>query len=82
MARSFEYRVCNVQQGHVTFVNGVWQGSAPLAEVAGLTDPFKFCVEVWDYLRLAGEDGWELVAAATHEQKDAVYDVLYLKREN
>jgi hypothetical protein len=82
MAHSYEYQVCNVQQGHVTFVNGVWQGSAPLSEVAGETDPFKYCVQVWDFLRLAGADGWELVAAVTHERADASYDVLYMKREN
>jgi hypothetical protein len=82
MTRRFEYQVCNVQQGHVTFVNGIWQGSAPLSEAAGQTDPFKFCVQVWDYLRLAGADGWELVSAVTHERADASYDVLYLKREN
>jgi hypothetical protein len=81
VARRFEYQVCNVQQGHVTFSNGIWQGSAPLSEAAGLDDPFKFCQQVWDYLRLVGDDGWELVAAVTHEQKDANYDVLYLKRE-
>lgn len=82
MARTFEYRVCNVQQGHVTFVDGVWQGSAPLSEVAGLDDPFKFCLEVWDYLRRAGADGWELVATIGHQTKDASYDILYLKRES
>jgi hypothetical protein len=82
MPRTFEYRVCNVQQGHVTFVDGVWQGSAPLAEVAGLADPFKFCLEVWDYLRLAGADGWELVTTVAHQTNDASYDILYLKRES
>jgi hypothetical protein len=79
--RVFEYQMCNVQQGRVTFVNGVWQGSAPLSEAAGGDDPFKFCVQVWDYLRLGGADGWELVASATHDRADAVYEVLYLKRE-
>ena len=78
--RVFEYLVCNVQQGRVTFVNGVWKGSVPLSEAAGLTDPFQHCVQVWDYLRSAGEDGWELVAAVTHERADSSYDVLYLKR--
>ncbi|MFL6228695.1 MAG: hypothetical protein ACJ741_07940, partial [Pyrinomonadaceae bacterium] len=76
MARRFEYRVCNVQQGHVTFVDGVWQGSVPLAQVAGETDPFKYCLDVWDYLRLAGEDGWEMITAVAHQTNDASYDVL------
>lgn len=81
MSRTFEYRVCNAQQGHVTFVDGVWQGSVPLSEAAGQTDPFKYCLETWDYLRLAGADGWELVAVVTHQTKDGNYDLLYLKRE-
>ena len=82
MFRRFEYQVCNVQQGHVTFVNGDWQGSLPLSEAAGQTDPFKFCPQVWDYLQRVGQDGWELIAAVTHERTDASYDVLYLKRES
>jgi hypothetical protein len=80
--RVFEYQVCNVQQGRVTFINGVWHGSTPLAEASGQSDPFQFCEQVWDYLRHAGEDGWELVSAVTHERTDASYDVLYLKRES
>jgi hypothetical protein len=47
----------------------------------GSTIPSSFASRSLDYLRLAGDDGWELVAAVTHEQKDANYDVLYLKRE-
>ena len=81
MARTFEYRVCNAQAGHVTFVDGVWQGSVPLEQATGLADPFRHCLEVKDYLRLAGAEGWELVAVVTHQTKDASYDVLYLKRE-
>lgn len=81
MARRFEYQVCNVQQGCVTFLNGVWQGSIPLSEAAGMADPYKFCQQVYDFLRLAGDDGWELVATTTHQTKDASYDLLYLKRE-
>ena len=80
--RVFEYLVCNVQQGRVTFVNGVWHGSVPLAEASAQTDPFECCQQVWDYLRRAGEEGWELVSAVAHERADASYDVIYLKRES
>src|SRR5947209_7232903 len=64
MARMFDYRVCQVQQSHVTFVNGEWQGRVPLSEAAGASDPFASCPKVWDYLQRVGPDGWEIVAAA------------------
>jgi hypothetical protein len=40
------------------------------------------CPNVWEYLQVAGRDGWELVATITHpaERPDAVQDMLYLKR--
>jgi hypothetical protein len=81
MARMFDYRVCQVQQSHVTFVNGDWQGRVSIAEASGQTDPFASCPNVWDYLQRVGPDGWELISAVTHERPDASYDVLYLKRE-
>ena len=63
MAKMFDYRVCQVQQSHVTFVNGEWQGHVPLSDAAGATDPFASCPKVWDYLQRVGPDGWELVSA-------------------
>jgi hypothetical protein len=81
MTRMYDYRVCNTQSGHVTFVNGEWQGHVPLSEAAGATDPFASCPQVWDYLQRVGPDGWEVVAVVVHTTNDASYDVIYLKRE-
>lgn len=78
--QSFEYQVCSVQYGRVTFVNGAWQGTAPIGEDTSAS--LESCPLVWDYLRTAGRDCWELVATTTHPQPqpDAVQDTLYLKR--
>ncbi|HEX8178538.1 MAG TPA: hypothetical protein VF525_03240 [Pyrinomonadaceae bacterium] len=81
MAKMYDYRVCQVQQQCVTFTNGEWQGHVPLSEAAGASDPFASCLKVWDYLQRVGPDGWELVAATTHQRPDASYDMLYLRRE-
>jgi len=80
MSQAYVYQVCNVQYGRVTFVNGVWIGSAPMGEDAGAS--LEACPNVWDYLLDAGRDGWELVSVVTHPQelKEAALDVLYLKR--
>lgn len=60
MRQHCEYRVCQVQQSRVTYVNGTWQGKLPpggdKVEAA-----LASCMQTWDYLHGAGEDGWELV---------------------
>lgn len=78
--QGFEYQVCSVQYGRLTFVNGEWQGSAPISEDTNAS--LDSCPLVWDYLNTAGRDGWELVGTTTHPQlqHDAVQDTLYLKR--
>jgi hypothetical protein len=78
--QSFDYQVCSVQYGRVTFVNGTWRGRAPMSE--DTTASLESCPNVWDYLQEAGRDGWELVAVVTHQQPqpEAVQDTLYLKR--
>jgi hypothetical protein len=80
--QNYEYQVCSVQYGRVTFVNGVWRGRVPLS--AGDTNvALESCPNTWDYLQEAGRDGWELVAVVTHpnhQQPDAMQDMLYLKR--
>jgi hypothetical protein len=78
--QSFEYLVCSVQYGRVTFVNGVWHGGVPMG--ADTSASLESCPNVWDYLREAGRDGWDLVSAITHPQTqaEAVLDMLYLKR--
>ena len=80
MSQVYEYQVLSVQYGRVTFVNGDWRGSAPMTADTGAA--IESCPNVWDYLREAGREGWELVAALTHPQPqhEAAQDVLYLKR--
>jgi hypothetical protein len=78
--QSFEYLVCSVQYGRVTFVNGAWRGSAPVSEDTSAA--LESCPNVWDYLQQAGRDGWELVGTTTSPQSEpgAVQHTLYLKR--
>jgi hypothetical protein len=78
--QGFDYQVCSVQYGRVTFVNGAWQGAAPMS--ADTSASLESCPNVWEYLRDAGRDGWELVSVVTHPQPqaEAVQDMLYLKR--
>jgi hypothetical protein len=78
--QNYEYQVCSVQYGRVTFVNGVWRGGVQMSEDTSAA--LASCPNVWDYLQEAGRDGWELVAVVTHpqESKDAAQDTLYLKR--
>lgn len=80
MQAQFEYRVCQVQSACVTFVNGDWQGSLPLA-ADRVDDALRSCSKEWDYLRAAGDDGWELVAVAQGIGGDANARILYLRRE-
>lgn len=84
MARSFEYRVCTVYNGHVVVVNDkyfIGQG-----QFAKLPDSLASCQQDWEYLRDAGAEGWELVAAtpptpADFEGMPVQQEYLYLKRE-
>lgn len=78
--QSFEYQVCSVQYGRVTFVNGEWLGSGPLGTDANAA--LESCPNVWAYLGEAGSNGWELVSVVSHPQTqaEAVQDMLYLKR--
>ena len=78
--QNFEYQVCSVQYGRVTFVNGVWRGSAPFS--ADTNAALESCPNVWEYLSEAGREGWELVSVISHPQAqaEAVQDMLYLKR--
>ena len=78
--QAFEYQVCSAQYGRVTFVNGEWHGRLPVGEDTSAA--LESCPHVWDYLREAGRDGWELVSVVSHPQPqaEAVQDMLYLKR--
>ncbi len=85
MAKTFKYRVCQMQMARVTYVNGQWQG-LQVPEVAGPETVFNSCPMVWEYLDAAGREGWELVTAAEHalshgvEVSNAV-NLLFLKKE-
>lgn len=81
MAKRFEYRVCQVQEARVTFVNGKWQGKMDLSPELE-QEALKSCSEVWEYLRQAGADGWELAGTASMPIKESGYQLLYLKREH
>jgi hypothetical protein len=78
--QTYEYQVCSAQYGRVTFVNGEWHGRLTIGEDTSAA--LESCPNVWDYLREAGREGWELVAVITHPQPqaEAVQDMLYLKR--
>ena len=82
VVQNYEYQVCSVQYGRVTFVNANWRGHQPLGSAEDTNLLLESCPHVWEYLQEAGRDGWELVAATTHpqEQRDAAQDTLYLKR--
>lgn len=78
--QNYDYQVCSVQYGRVTFVNGAWHGRASIAEDTNAA--LESCPNVWDYLMEAGRGGWELVSVVSHPQSqpEAVQDTLYLKR--
>ncbi len=79
MAERYEYLVCQVQSSRVTFVNGAWAGAV---EPAGDNHEAALasCAEVWDYLRQAGGDGWELVGAYGLPTSHETLEKLYLRR--
>jgi hypothetical protein len=90
MGKQFEYRVCQVQNTRVTFVNG----SPPEANPSDLPQQERLLQvnpTVWEYLQQAGAEGWELVAALDSAHDDSSlevgmggvghYQVLYLKRQ-
>lgn len=80
MTRQFEYRVCAMQNGRVTFVNGNWQGTiAPGAENPNVA--LDTCPVVWEYLAEAGLEGWELSGAINQPLPDVHLQTLFLKRE-
>jgi hypothetical protein len=84
MSQRFEYIVCQTQWGHVTFVNGDWQGTIDYQN-ADQDAAYKSCPKIWEYLNRAGEEGWELVgtvmATTTHsEGYSHATNQLFMKR--
>jgi hypothetical protein len=80
MTKRFEFRVCQVQSAHITFVNGDWQGRQALAADRS-EDSLQSCPMEWDFLQAAGDDGWDLVSVAQGIGGDANARILYLRRE-
>lgn len=78
MSTRYEYRVCQLQQAKVTFVNGIWAGSRSM-DPARVDESLATCSMTWDYLHDAGREGWELVATSVSAQSPP-HEVLYLKR--
>jgi len=80
MNKRIEFRVCQVQNTRITFVNGEWQGGKPLA-ADRVDESLQSCSMEWDFLQAAGDDGWDLVAVAQGIGGDTNARVLYLRRE-
>ena len=80
MAKRFDYRVCHVQQARVTFVNGQWYGKQP-PDAGPRETALESCPTEWDYLRLLGEEGWELVAVVAGQGGDVDNRTLYCRRD-
>ena len=59
MSVTYAYCVCQMQNSRISFVNGEWQGALPMV---GTNESLATCPLVWDYLRGAGDEGWELVS--------------------
>ena len=82
MAHSYEYLVCLSQAGKVTFVNDEWQGRLTgqqnVPEVRQRM--YDSCPDLSTFLRQAGSEGWELVAAYAVQYPSAVQEKLILKR--
>jgi hypothetical protein len=81
----YEYLVCLIQSGRVTFANGQWQGTIPFNTI-NTQQSLDSCPQVWDYLNLAGSEGWELIGAVnigiTHNQEmSPLASNLFLKRQ-
>jgi hypothetical protein len=76
----WEYRVCQVQDSRVTYVNGTWQGTIAPGR-SNVREALSSCLLEWEYLNSAGEDGWELVSATSGVGGDGNARVLYLRRQ-
>lgn len=76
----FDYRLCQVQGARVTFVNGEWQGMRPM-NAANAEESLQSCALEWDYLRTAGDEGWQLVGVAQGIGNDSNARTLYLRRD-
>jgi hypothetical protein len=79
MSQQYEYRVCAMQNGRITFVNGEWQGTLS-PNTDDPNDALETCPAVWVYLQQAGLEGWELVSALNQPLPEVQLQTLFLKR--
>jgi hypothetical protein len=80
VGKRYEFRVCQVQHGRVTFVDGEWAGElAPTPDRA--EQALRTCPTEWDYLRAAGAEGWDLAGVAGGVGGETNAHLLYLRRE-
>jgi hypothetical protein len=87
----YQYLVCMVQQGRVTWVNGQWIGTKKPRDSSD-DEALSSCPHPWEFLDAKGGEGWELVAATTELAKGELtgffddqveltrFTVLYFKR--
>jgi len=84
VAKTFKYRVCQMQMSRVTFVNGHWQG-LQVQEERDAAHLYNSCPMVWEYLDSAGRDGWELVATTQqtegYRESASTASLLFLRKE-
>lgn len=80
MNKQIEFRVCQVQGARVTYVNGEWQGARPIV-AERVEESLQSCSLEWDYLRAAGDSGWNLVGVAQGIGADPNARIVYLSRE-
>ena len=77
----FEYLVVQVQDMRATFANGQWVGSISLeAAKTDFTAGLNSCMQIWDYVQVAGRDGWEMVGTTSMGAPGAEFQMLYFKR--
>jgi hypothetical protein len=69
----YEYLVCLVQQGKVTWVNGEWAGTViPSSPGSNSAAALGSCPHTWSFLNEKGGDRWELVAVTAELVKGEV----------
>ena len=72
----FEYRVCQTEEGRVTFVDEKWSGAQEL-NADDPTNCLDSCLPVSEFLRKAGAEGWELVTAVRRVHAETVPTPLF-----
>ncbi|MBU1222106.1 hypothetical protein KKF34_18950 [Myxococcota bacterium] len=74
---SFKYKVCQMQFGRITFVNGTWNGKIDY-QSDDTEAAINSCPNDYEFLEEQGSDGWELVSVVSLTD----IEKLYLKKKN